>query len=681
MGLGHNVVPRRLRTLNHPRIHVHRRRNSREQLKDDDTDLLVTGEMDVVSRRLNIKCRAQRLSMVVDQLFTACDSGNVNNASRLLAALPEVNLNTIKWSKDEGELTLLTHTASNGHAEICQMLLDKGADVNQRSEGVVRDSGVSTVGVTPLIYACWKGRVNAVQIFLAVDGIDVNYRKDNGVTALLASCAMGHFSVVKMLLAADDIQVNQADDKGYAPLNVACQFGHLKVVGMLLAVDGIQVNQADDKGYAPLNVASQEGHSKVVKMLLAMDGIQVNQADGNRRAPLYVACQKGHSKVVRMLLAVDGIQVNQATNKGWTPLNSACFNGHSEVVQMLLAVDGIQVNQAANKGTTPLSMACQKGHLKVVNMLLAVDGIQVNQMADNGATPLNIACQKGHSKVVKMLLAADGIEVNQAANHGWAPLIVACQEGHSKVVEMLLAADGIQVNQANDDGMTPFMSAVSNSHSALVILLLQRGFGHNNINEWFHVDKPKVAGRITLYKYALILPQQHQPLLDFHLCLLNTQHALVPTSSLKAFSRIWPQLVAFKIESFLLPTKQTRRTMQKVISYFNETLNDTNTYGQTQLYEATSNADVDSVRFLVQHEGILVDQLSKLVDEEEDEDDQLYETPLNCAVWFVEANDGDDEAMAKRIQIVELLREAGGTAREIPREEWLAEENALMVDF
>jgi hypothetical protein len=177
----------------------------------------------------------------------------------------------------------------------------------------------------------------------------------------------------------------------------------------------------------------------------------------------------------------------------------------------------------------------------------------------------------------------------------------------------------------------------------------------------------------------VLLPQQHQPLLDFHLCLLNTQNALVPTSSLKAFSRIWPQLVAFKIESFLLPTKQTRRTMQQVISYFNETLNDTNTYGQTQLYEATSNADVDSVRFLVQHESILLDKLSMpFVEEEGDEDDQLYETPLNCAVQFVEENEDDDAAMSKWIQVVELLREAGGTAREIPREEWLAEQNEEM---
>ena len=122
--------------------------------------------------------------------------------------------------------------------------------------------------------------------------------------------------------------------------------------------------------------------------------------------------------------------------------------------------------------------------------------------------------------------------------------------------------------------------------------------------------------------------------------------------------------------------------MQQVVSYFNETLNDTNKWKKTQLYEATRKSDVDSVRFLVQQEGILLDQLSRKIVEEDDEEDQLYETPLNCAVRYVEDNGDIDDAAAisKGVQIVELLHEAGGTAREIPREEWMAEQNELMED-
>ncbi len=73
----------------------------------------------------------------------------------------------------------------------------------------------------------------------------------------------------------------------------------------------------------------------------------------------------------------------------------------------------------------------------------------------------------------------------------------------------------------------------------------------------------------------------------------------------------------------------------------------------------------------------MVDKMSRKIEEGGDEEEG-YETTMNCAVRCVEDNEDDDEAMSKRIQIVELLREAGGTAREIPREEWLAEQNEEM---
>ena len=114
------------------------------RLKDENQDLLSICKKEDVQR------------MKVDLLFTACESGDVSTASRLLAALPEANLNTIiQWSADGmGELTLLTHAAGQGHAEICQMLLDKGAEVNQRSEG---NYYLSSERTSPLINACRYG--------------------------------------------------------------------------------------------------------------------------------------------------------------------------------------------------------------------------------------------------------------------------------------------------------------------------------------------------------------------------------------------------------------------------------------------------------------------------------------------------------------------------------------------
>jgi hypothetical protein len=53
----------------------------------------------------------------------------------------------------------------------------------------------------------------------------------------------------------------------------------------------------------------------------------------------------------------------------------------------------------------------------------------------------------------------------------------------------------------------------------------------------------------------------------------------------------------------------------------------------------------------------LLDKLSRKTVEGED-DEEEYETPLNCAVRFVEGDNDDAAAISKGIQIVELLREA-----------------------
>ena len=160
-----------------------------------------------------------------------CRPGRCRPARRLLAAFPKVNLNTIKWSEQdegdaedegEGELTLLAHAARKGHAEICQILLDRGADVNQRSEGMVLGLGGSFVGTLPLINACRYGHSKVVNVLLAVGGIDVNQRKDDGSTALYMACQEGHSKVVKMLLAVAGIQVNKATDEEVTPLFMAC---------------------------------------------------------------------------------------------------------------------------------------------------------------------------------------------------------------------------------------------------------------------------------------------------------------------------------------------------------------------------------------------------------------------------------------------------------------------------
>jgi len=176
-------------------------------------------------------------------------------------------------------------------------------------------------------------------------------------------------------------------------------------------------------------------------------------------------------------------------------------------------------------------------------------------------------------------------------------------------------------------------------------------------NEWFHINKFDFpSGRIALYKHALLLPQQHQPLLDFHLCLLSSKNALIPTSALAAFNVTWPPLIGFTIESFLLPNKQARQTMQQEVLHFNATLNDHGEQEQTQLFRAVLQTDVESVRFLLCQEGISINTFSKLVTRRQGAADIIrWRTPLYLAEQRVTS-----EATTRRKQVAKLLLDAGG---------------------
>ena len=103
--------------------------------------------------------------------------------------------------------------------------------------------------------------------------------------------------------------------------------------------------------------------------------------------------------------------------------------------------------------------------------------------------------------------------------------------------------------------------------------------------------------------------------------------------------------------------------MQQVVSRFNATLNDHDDDEQTQLYFAVGGADVESVRFLLNQEGILVDKICREVIRSEGAADTIHWiTPMDKAETLVTlaATDGSlPDKVSRRNQVAVLLRDAG----------------------
>jgi hypothetical protein len=306
----------------------------------------------------------------------------------------------------------------------------------------------------------------------------------------------------------------------------------------------------------------------------------------------------GRVEVAKFLLTMDGINVNITDVDGNTPFNQACFEGQWKIVQLLLATDGINVLQADNDGDTPFMSACQGGHLEMVKTFLAMDGVQVNKTDGGGGTALHDACEGGKLEVIKLLVSVNGIMLDHTDKNGNTPLMCSSLMVYGEDEEPMYSDEPIPELRME-----------------IIMLLLQYGAGLNTVPNWcsFNQFGGFPVKRMSLYKHARSLPNQHQPLLDFHSCRLHTQHALVPTSALKTFNLIWPSLVSNLIECFLLPSKKARRTSMQIVSHWGATLNNRYEHEEqvdTQLTEmlCRDSLNTDAIRFLLLQDDIDVNK-------------------------------------------------------------------------
>jgi ankyrin repeat protein len=177
------------------------------------------------------------------------------------------------FSKDKYGYTPLHWAALAGHNDVAEFLLANGADVNATSnnghvpwyEGKVNGHNAVTIldnnyGFAPLHLAALNGHKDVVELLVA-KGANVN--ANNGGTPLHR--AAGHKEVMEFLLA-HGADVNAKANNGETPLHYAARRGEGNLAELLMA-HGADINVKSNKGHTPLYVAAREGHKDVVELL------------------------------------------------------------------------------------------------------------------------------------------------------------------------------------------------------------------------------------------------------------------------------------------------------------------------------------------------------------------------------------------------------------------------------
>jgi ankyrin repeat protein len=226
---------------------------------------------------------------------------------------------------------LLHKAVQHNDGKLVTRLLSQGAGVEDRDAD----------RCTPLHKAAALGCAEMVEILIA-HGADVNAQ----VESMQGGFGRGPVGFGRFPGGFPRFSPRQSRDRGrstyfdtslWGPLHFAAQGGHANVVGILVA-HGAKINLAGERGQTPLHVAARLGRREMVEALVAA-GANVNARNRTGRTPLSDAVTNGHTQIVEFLLT-HGADVNAKDGRDETPLDKALAQDNEEMSHLLRQFGG-----------------------------------------------------------------------------------------------------------------------------------------------------------------------------------------------------------------------------------------------------------------------------------------------------------------------------------------------------
>lgn len=236
------------------------------------------------------------------QLFTACETGNIEAIKNLVSNGLDITVN----GDDRGGII---DDCMNSHQQTLKILMYWQGGDKARNNHTIE-------------LASKNGHLEVVKYLTSI-GVDVTNVNNQ---SLQCACRNGHLEIAKYL-----VSVGATDTFGQA-LQVASQNGHLEVVKYLVSIGG--------DGIVAKDSAITHGHLEIVKYLVSI-GINVIETDRVQIASLY-----GCLDIVKYLVSLGADVVNDSTSISW-----ASRKGHIKVVEYLLSV-GADFTKLSSKHQT-----------------------------------------------------------------------------------------------------------------------------------------------------------------------------------------------------------------------------------------------------------------------------------------------------------------------------------------
>lgn len=208
-----------------------------------------------------------------DNLFSS------QNAQNPVPAQPSIESPVTEPSPDNSQQCIdttaenLLQASQSGDLDKVQNFLSCGVDPNSGAvwqQELPVSKEVMEITATPIHAASWNGHAEIVQVLIEA-GANINALDEWGFSPLMAASEVGNVQVVRLLVraGAEVNFINECQDcSGETALTLAAQSGYIDVVELLLR-SGVDTTHQTDDGLTALDLAKQANHSRVVQLLQA----------------------------------------------------------------------------------------------------------------------------------------------------------------------------------------------------------------------------------------------------------------------------------------------------------------------------------------------------------------------------------------------------------------------------
>jgi ankyrin repeat protein len=311
------------------------------------------------------------------QLAEACAKGEYDQVQIILSENTSIHIN----EADDLGLTALYNAALYGHIQICNLLLEMGADPNIANKN----------GEMPIHLACKSGDLQLCKLLIKF-GANYNFRF-RGRSCLDLAVQGNHIALVQYLLAVCPKMLLSMDDD----------------VGSSSARNTLRKNEKSVP--SAMIIAVSLNYFEIVKLLLEhLPDMQLLDMQTGKTC-LMIACEKDYYKIVHFLLAnnqkslMETLEQRNDIEEGWTCIHYAAARNAQksiEIIAKFFENHAIWNELKDNNGRTPLHLASLYGHFELVRLLLEY-GARTDILDNDYKQPSDLASATLHyHQVIKV---------------------------------------------------------------------------------------------------------------------------------------------------------------------------------------------------------------------------------------------------------------------------------------